>query len=518
MNQSKGMKLRVLLGILVIGTVFLTALAGGYAAVQANMASLTDSYLENNYQYAKKLASNTTNLLEMMEDNLEMIAAKAGQRPVSSQELEIWFQANRQYFNSLLMVDAERRVTAVIPGQSNVGPGTKLTSEASREAVEKRVPLVSKPYVGATGRRIVLVSAPIFGVKGDYQGFVGGTIYLEENNVLSRTLSEHFYGNGSYVYVTDADGHILFHPDPKRIGELVTANEVVRKAVSGLSGSELIVNTRGLPFLAGYAYEPSAGWSIISQTPTSILEAPREALMRKLLLQVFPLCLVILLAAWRIAYTISAPLYALAKFSEESMHSRRPLPLRMPKTGRFIYEVKQLHHSIDNHLNHLNAEIEHDGLTGLLNRKSFDRTIEGWTEDKIPFALILLDIDHFKRINDTYGHPVGDAVLKSLASHMEATTRPGDLIFRFGGEEFAVLVRHGGEQEASELAERLRMNAAELALVEGERITLSLGVAVSDASAGPAEMIELADQALYRSKKDGRNRTTVFTKGGGSDG
>ncbi|AEI45708.1 sensor domain-containing diguanylate cyclase [Paenibacillus mucilaginosus] len=514
MNPSKGMKLRTLLGMLVIGSVLLTALVGGYAAVQANMASLTASYLENNEQYARKLASNTTNLLGIMEDNLKFMAAHAGQQPISPRELEIWFQANRQYFNSIFIVDPERRITAVFPAQANVGPGTRLTSEASREAVETKAPLISEHYVGATGRRLILISSPIFDGEGAYQGYVGGTIYLEENNVLSRTLSEHFYGNGSYVYVTDADGHILFHPDPKRIGELVTTNEVVRKAVSGQSGSELITNTRGLPFLAGYTYVPSAGWSIISQTPTSILEAPRETLMKKLLLQGVPLCFVILLAAWRVAHMISAPLFALAKFSEESMHSRRPLPLRMPKSGRFIYEVKQLHHSMDNHLSHLAAEIENDGLTGLLNRKSFDRTIGSWAEERVPFSLILLDIDHFKRINDTYGHPVGDAVLRSLAEHMEASTRSDDLCFRVGGEEFAVLVRHGSGKEAAELAERLRLTTAELPLAEGERITLSLGVAVSDASAGPQGLIELADQALYRSKKEGRNRTTVFTSTG----
>lgn len=512
-GKRKGFKLRIILGLLVVGSVLLTAVVGGYLAITANVKSLTSNYLESNYQYAKKLATNTTDILNIMQHNINSIAGLAGKPSFSQRDLDIWFKANEQYFNSIVIVDEDRYIKSVTPDKVYSLIGSQLTSDASIEAVERKAATISEPYIATTGRLILLVSSPIYDAKGQYKGFAGGTIYLQEDNVLSRLLSEHFYGNGSYVYVADKHAHLIFHPDSERINEKIIGNRVIHKALEGNSGSAEITNSQGNIFFSGYAYEPNAGWGIVSQTPVSVLDKPLRKLAMHIVFQALPVCIIILFVAWRVSRYISLPLYELARFSEEAVMSKKSVPPEMPKIASLIYEVKQLHESIGNHLNLLNDEIQIDGLTGLANRKTFDLTLQEWMEEQVPFALVLIDIDYFKRVNDMYGHAVGDEMLQHLAAEMRLSARPQDLSFRYGGEEFGILVRHEDIQKSYEIAENLRLKMSAGPGPNGVAVTISLGITAytSIEHLTAKELVEQADMALYRSKQGGRNRTTAFT-------
>jgi len=512
LGTRKGLKLRFVLGLFVIGSVILTALIGGYLAWTSNKTSLTSGYLESNYQYAKKLSSNTNELLHIISNNIDTIAARAGKQSLSQKELDSWYDANEQYFNAILIVDANRKVTASSFANGGVKAGTVLASDASKQAIEQKRPLISEPYVGTmTNQLLLLISSPIFNEDNEYIGFVAGTIYLNESNALNKLLNEHFYDNGSYVYVADKQGHLIFHPDHTRINEKITTNEVINKALDGHSGSQVIVNSRSERYFAGYANESITGWAIVAQTPASIIDKPLNALIWSILLQFLPLFIVILLLAWYVSYLISKPLFELAAFSEEAILSTKAIRSKMPKTNSYIYEVRQLNQSINNHFNLLNKEIRLDGLTGLANRKTFDLTIQEWIAEEIPFALIMLDVDHFKKINDQHGHLIGDEVLIYTASQIKAFSRSHDLSFRYGGEEFGILVKLGSIPTATQIAERLREGIASGASPTGSPIFVSIGISMSSGKTTDAkEMIEMADQALYRSKEAGRNRTTVY--------
>ncbi|WP_235439774.1 hypothetical protein [Paenibacillus sp. DMB20] len=134
MRKQEGYTLRFILGWLVVGSVLLTAVIGGYWALRANMKSLTSNYLESNYQYAKKLSSNTTDLLEIMQHNINSMARMAGESSFSQRELELWYQANEHYFNSIFIADPQRRIQAVTPSQTYSLIGSQLTSKASIQA------------------------------------------------------------------------------------------------------------------------------------------------------------------------------------------------------------------------------------------------------------------------------------------------------------------------------------------------------------------------------------------------
>src|SRR5262249_21064445 len=159
-----------------------------------------------------------------------------------------------------------------------------------------------------------------------------------------------------------------------------------------------------------------------------------------------------------------------------------------------------------------------DGLTGLLNHRTFQvRLAEMLSRAERhghKLALILTDIDFFKKINDTYGHPVGDQVLSRVAKVLAETVRKIDVVARYGGEEFAVVMEGADAVGAQQLAERIRMDVGRQSFPSDQgafHVTLSLGIAGVPADAQDKQsLIERADQALYFAKHNGRNRTVTY--------
>ena len=158
-----------------------------------------------------------------------------------------------------------------------------------------------------------------------------------------------------------------------------------------------------------------------------------------------------------------------------------------------------------------------DGLTQVFNRRYFEDAIERELSRSRrytrPLSLVLLDIDHFKKINDTYGHLAGDAVLKEVALTVRSRTRREDVFARFGGEEFALLLPEVDQKGALQLAEKARKLVEKHSFIfDGEDIpvTMSAGVAtLVKKSENPAELIRRADEKLYEAKTGGRNRVAV---------
>ena len=158
----------------------------------------------------------------------------------------------------------------------------------------------------------------------------------------------------------------------------------------------------------------------------------------------------------------------------------------------------------------LSALATTDALTGLTNRRAFDARFEGAFAHSVasesPLSALMLDIDHFKSVNDRYGHDVGDAALREVARVLAWATREGDVAARYGGEEFAMILPGLGEGDALAVAERIRQAVEEVAFNHG-RTTLSVGVATRTPSIESAScLMRKADEALYAAKRDGRNR------------
>ncbi|WP_455843025.1 GGDEF domain-containing protein [Lelliottia jeotgali] len=156
----------------------------------------------------------------------------------------------------------------------------------------------------------------------------------------------------------------------------------------------------------------------------------------------------------------------------------------------------------------LNRDAQTDPLTGLGNRRSLEFKLSLLEAEGRAFSVIVLDIDHFKRINDGHGHDVGDQVLQRLAAIMRGCCREGDLLCRTGGEEFLMLLPGASEAVATAVAQRLRVMVQDTAIEPVGAVTISLGVAhwQAEQEREPGAALSQADSALYRAKREGRNR------------
>ena len=159
-----------------------------------------------------------------------------------------------------------------------------------------------------------------------------------------------------------------------------------------------------------------------------------------------------------------------------------------------------------------------DELTGLTNRRSFferaDEILDGAADNGEPLALLVIDADYFKQLNDTYGHATGDAALQFITERLESCVRKTDLLCRLGGEEFAILLHGMDEAGASRLADRILEKVANQPMVWDSKIiemSVSCGIADTHVSYEMTALFKAADDALYAAKSDGRNRRVLYT-------
>ena len=180
-----------------------------------------------------------------------------------------------------------------------------------------------------------------------------------------------------------------------------------------------------------------------------------------------------------------------------------------------ICRVNNLIEAMEN-INQIADFANKDFLTGVYNRRYFYDDMNeyvAYAEERAePYAVAMLDIDHFKQINDTYGHDGGDKALKTLAKKLIDETKKGDLVARFGGEEFCIVLKNVSNEEAVKFFVNLRASIANCKVQlkkEQIKFTVSVGVAFSRSDYRLDELLELADEALYRAKENGRNRVEI---------
>lgn len=516
---SNKLSLTTLLTGLVTLVILLTSgilLVGSY---ESKKRSLTETTLHLNYINADRMSRTMDSLFLSMQGSLKynagILSGIETMAPEKVNEYLDLMRSSSNFFNSMTVVEASGLIRNVSPVSLGTA-GKHITSSNSLEALAVQKPYISSPYLTAnTKRLIVFLSQPIVGNTGTYLGMLSGTIYLQENNVLSEIFDNgQEEDSGAYYYIVDSDGHLVYHPDKQLIGESVSSNAVVQRLMNKESGEQQVRNTRGTELLAGYSSVPSNGWGIVVVSPIGQIHKELIGHIRILIgYSLFPF-IIMLLGVILLARKFASPFVYLAnvvsKMGKEKIELREAKQYWSREAYLLTNGVLLALANIQEQTDQLTQEAATDALTGLMNRRSLEQTINQWITADLPFSLVMLDVDKFKLVNDTYGHNSGDEVLIHIAGVVAASLRPDDICYRYGGEEFVILLARTTPEEAFKAAERIRRAVEQSEAPVPVQVTVSQGVAHYPSHSPEQEgLLEKADQALYLAKSRGRNRTVI---------
>lgn len=278
--------------------------------------SLYETTLKLNFENAVNLSETMNSVFQSMENTL------VGYAKHISEQMEIdndpqrhinHFMDSNNFFNTLIMVDPSGIVQAASSTHSAL-IRKKWSVEPAQTALNLHSPYLSKPFRLSEGHTLILMSQPIFGQHGDYLGYLAGTIQLDQPNILHDIFNKKaIRETGSYIYVVDASGHILFHPEPERLGEQVSANPIVQKLTEGMNGYDEVTNTIGQHFLAGFATISENGWGIVVQSPVEEIRKQAYQIVMKQMQITLPFFIALLVLTFLLARKLAAPFSILAE-------------------------------------------------------------------------------------------------------------------------------------------------------------------------------------------------------------
>jgi diguanylate cyclase (GGDEF)-like protein len=409
--------------------------------------------------------------------------------------------------------------------------GPAIEDAPDLDAIEEAIRLGKDVAVS-----FVKFAFPVYNYNNELAGVLVAAVHWREIEEIRGTMER----NGDQIIVVTRGGEVMLGSKDLRTRYPSAQIEALRKAkhdtfVDGTGPSEVL---SGYSTMDGHRDFAGMGWGVVARRNTEIAFAATRQMFWTIVGIGTAVAILGILLAGVIAKRVSSPIHALTKAadslgreggvtslprlrgSSEVIHlstSLRSLLLRIGFVERLTQEAeakaaeeaKKFEHDIAS----LRKLAETDPLTNLLNRRAFmDAAADAmryYQRYGRAIATLVVDIDHFKRVNDVHGHAAGDAVIRRIGELIAQTLRETDKVARFGGEEFVVLLREVGEHDAHELAERIRLVIAESRIpFDGKElsVTVSIGCAAITAhDRDIEELIERADRALYAAKGSGRN-------------
>jgi diguanylate cyclase (GGDEF)-like protein len=399
---------------------------------------------------------------------------------------------------------------------------------------------VGKPVVGRVSKRAVLVlSVPIRNAAGAVVGIFAGVTTLEQPSFLDRVAANKFGSSGGYVLIDKGSRTVITATDTRRIMETLPppgVNPTLDRHMEGGEGVDLAVNPRGIETVSATKQLRTAPWYLVANWPTTEAFAPIRRLENQILtMGVLAVLIVALLVWWNIRRHI-APLLRTAVILEKVAKTGEPMRALQVVRKDEIGALTLAFNRLLAHLQQKEKEVEQlamfDQLTLLPNRRLFlDRLHQAMSHSArqgCHAALLFLDMDRFKTLNDTHGHSAGDALLCEVAQRLVSCVRAADTVARLGGDEFVVIFNdlavyaEDALRQAQAMAESLRTSLAQPYVLKVTESNLnaktvlfessaSIGVCVfSGTRASDSKLIQLADEAMYGVKKSGRNAVHVL--------
>jgi len=430
-------------------------------------------------------------------------------------------------YEELVVLDPQGRMVASSAGQPRA---FRLPDNWKSELSATNAVVGEAFWDQSLGMGILLVAVPVQRADGRLLGALAARLNLSGAKDGLLTFAPGKYGQ---VYLIGSGGNLI-------VNSLTTSAELMRlslkpSVLERLTKREGAVQTyesvSGVEVLGSLKQVPRAGWAVLAEIPVDTAYHQVRRFRDLTLAIVAGLLLLVTALAYRLALLIVRPLERLTKGAAEVAEGDLAvdLPTATGEVGDLTYvfnhmvgrlrQSRQDLDAVNETLRQQNEELERlsasDSLTGLSNRRILTQRL---SEELLrsqrqshSFTVLMLDVDHFKKYNDAYGHPAGDEVLKKVANILRNCTRAGDCTARYGGEEFAVLLSGKSGDTALQLAERIRTRVAAEEFVGG-KVTISGGIAEFPHHGHTADaVISSADEALYEAKREGRNRV-VFAR------
>ena len=510
------LNLRFLILLLALTASLSTLVSSFYSTYQVQKEQLISYTLKSNYAYASKLASATDNFLEAAMQQIAY-SAKIIEMNITDDNLlneevaRLNLQTNS--FNSVV-INKGGVVVATSPELPDI-IDQPLSSPGALQAFKEKRLLISEPYMSAAGNLIIFMSHPLFNSQGDYLGYVGGSLYLGKRNILNSLLEQHYYEGGTYIYVVDVNKRILYHPNPRYIGLYAEDDVITNNAIGEEFGTSRATHSQEGEMLAGFAPVTRAQWKIVAQRPVKTTLASLNVLIVEVIKRTLPLAVITFILVGFFAHLISRPLKQLAdrvnKFDDTGSVEK------LKKVKSWYFESEKLKLAMLKKVNVLQTEIgqlrhdaQTDPLTDTHNRRSLNGLLAQLMLKQTPFAILEIDIDFFKRVNDTFGHDKGDEALKALTAIIKRLSRKDDIVARIGGEEFILVLPNESSKSAFKIAERLRTTVESTNMKTIGFITISIGIATWPVHSRDINQVyKCADKALYHAKKHGRNKSII---------
>lgn len=515
--NKETLNLRKLILFICIFSVSMTLFNAFFSIYQVQREQIIRDAMEANHTYAQKMAEVaevfTESLMRQVEYSAGMLGSELENKELVDKELNR-LQEQPGVFNSTVLVDKEGYIIATSKNITKA-EGVKLKDKTLLQTLSKVQPFISKSFLSPKGNYLISISHPIFSEGKEYIGYIGGTIHLKDNNVLKSLLDNHSVSNGSFLYVVDNSKTVIYHPDQTLIGKIVD-NDAVKLVLDGNKGSIETVGYFGEEVIAGYSPVHSTGWGVIIERPKSVSLDILEDQVHSVFWRIIPLSLLTFIFIWVTSATISKPLSQLAS-SINRENIGRSESVNLIKIKPWFFEAFLLKKAViktfadvSNTIEKLNNDRLTDVMTGLTNRRGFEEALDELQERKSSFSIMAIDIDFFKKVNDTYGHDIGDKVLRELSNLIKSQSRKSDILCRIGGEEFIVLMSEMSVENAFMKAERFRQNVEQHKFEHIGNLTISIGVSRWVGAGQSIHMsIKKADDALYKAKRHGRNRCVI---------
>lgn len=333
-----------------------------------------------------------------------------------------------------------------------------------------------------------------------------------------------------YVFLLDTTGTVLSHSEPEHVGQVM--NDPVSKQSIATSASRVQFERVDMEGQGEFIDLCDVSVPIVMRgkrmatlrigvSLTQYLHANGPRIRWKIALFALPFAFLSILIAIKLSESFTRPLQSLAQGVSEVSRGNYSVQLPLARRDE-LGEVAQAFNVMAQHLKENFSRVSdmanRDGLTGLYNARFFqealDRELEKVKRNGRPLSVLIFDADRFKRINDKYGHPIGDQILQHVSRIARSVLRGYDVLARYGGEEFIAMLTDTTGSQAILLAERLRKMVEQRPYLPENsdpiRATISIGVAQARAPYQKKDLISQADQSLYRAKETGRNKVILF--------